>query len=98
MNMNGGRGPIVLMESSVQKHQVCPVGLELGDVDVEGAAEGGGQGGDDQGDGAVEAGVGRGRSIVEHDGDVGVLEEGVGEEHGVVWLGGCGGDLLRGDG
>merc|ERR1712153_279265 len=76
------------------------VGLELGDIDVEGTIEtkGGGQGGDDLGDETVEVGVGRTLDVqattadvveglvVKHDGDVGVLEEGVGGEHGVVWL------------
>merc|ERR1719376_885391 len=83
------------------------VGLELSDVDVEGTveAEGGSQGGDDLGDEAVEVGVGgaldvKGAAadvvdglVVEHDGDVGVLEEGVGGEHGVVRLNDSGGDL-----
>ena len=86
------------------RHQV---GLELGDVDVEGTveAEGRGERRDDLGDEAVEVGVGRALDVegaaadvvdglvVEHDGDVGVLEEGVGGEHGVVWLDDGGGDL-----
>merc|ERR1711968_187093 len=76
------------------------VGLELGDIDVEGAieTERGGERRDDLGDEAVEVGVGRALDVeaatadvgeglvVKHDGDVGVLEEGVGGEHGVVGL------------
>jgi hypothetical protein len=83
------------------------VGLELGDVHVEGTVEpeGGGEGGDDLGDESVEVGVGGSLDVevspadvvdslvVEHDGDVGVLEEGVGGEDGVVGLDDCGGDL-----
>lgn len=83
------------------------VGLELGDVDVEGSieSEGGGEGGDDLGDESVQVGVGWSLDVelssadveeglvVEHDGDVGVLEEGVGGEDGVVWLNDGGGDL-----
>jgi len=83
------------------------VGLELGDVDVEGTVEteGGSEGGDDLSDETVEVGVGRTLNVeattadvveglvVKHDGDVGVLEEGVGSEHGVVRLDDGGGDL-----
>jgi hypothetical protein len=83
------------------------VGLELGDIDVEGTIEtkGGGQGRDDLGDETVEVGVGRTLNVetttadvveglvIEHDGDVGVLEEGVGGEDGVVWLDDGGGNL-----
>ena len=86
------------------------VGLELGDVDVEGAveAEGGGERGDDLADEAVQVGVGGALDVevaaaeivdgfvVEHGGDVGVLEEGVGGEDGVVGLDDGGGDLGRG--
>jgi len=83
------------------------VGLELGDVDVEGTieTEGGGQGGDNLSDESVKVGVGGALNVevsaadvvdglvVEHDGDVGVLKEGVGGEHGVVGLNDGGGDL-----
>ena len=83
------------------------VGLELGDIDVQGTieTEGGGQGGDNLSDESVKVGVGGSLDIevaaadivdglvVEHDSDVGVLEEGVGGEHGVVGLNDGGGDL-----
>merc|ERR1719271_19111 len=76
------------------------IGLELGDVDVECAIEpeGGSQRGDDLGLETVEVGVGRALNVeaatadvvqglvVKHDSDVGVLQEGVGCEGGVVWL------------
>mmetsp|Transcript_26424 Transcript_26424/g.62713 ORF Transcript_26424/g.62713 Transcript_26424/m.62713 type:complete len:413 (+) Transcript_26424:283-1521(+) len=76
------------------------VGLELGDVNVERAveAEGGGQRRDDLRDEAVEVGVGRALDVevaaadvveglvVEAEGAVGVLEEGVRGQHGVVRL------------
>merc|ERR1719281_2347587 len=83
------------------------VGLELSDVDVEGTieAEGSGQGGDDLSDEAVEVGVGGALDVegtaadvvdgfvVEHDGDVSMLEERVGGQHGVVRLNDSGGHL-----
>merc|ERR1711990_416629 len=83
------------------------VGLELSDINVEGTIEpeGGGEGGDDLGDESVEVGVGGPLDVevaaadvvhglvVEHDGDVGVLEERVGGEDGVVGLNDGGGDL-----
>jgi len=86
------------------------VGLELGDIDVEGTieTEGGGQGGDNLSDESVKVGVGGSLDVevaaadvvdglvVEHDGDVGVLKEGVGGEHGVVGLNDGGGDLRGG--
>ena len=86
------------------------VGLELSHIDVEGTveSEGGGQGGDDLGDESVQVGVGGSLNVevsaadvvdglvVEHDGDVSVLEEGVGGEDRVVWLDNSGGDLRRG--
>jgi hypothetical protein len=86
------------------------VGLELSDVHIEGTVEpeGGGEGGDDLGDESVEVGVGGSLDVevspadvvdglvVEHDGDIGVLEEGVGGEDGVVRLDHGGGDLGRG--
>jgi len=85
-------------------HQVS---LELSDIDVEGTieSEGGSQGGDDLRDQSVEIGVGGSLNIkvstadivdglvVEHDGDIGVLEKGVSGEDGVVWLNNGGGDL-----
>ena len=83
------------------------VGLELSDIDVEGTieSEGGSEGGDNLGDESVEVGVGWSLNIevssadivdglvVEHDGDISVLEEGVSGEDGVVWLNNSGGDL-----
>jgi len=83
------------------------VGLELSDIDVEGTveSEGGSEGGDNLGNESVQVGVGWALDIevaaadivdglvVEHDGNIGVLEEGVGGEHGVVWLNDGGGDL-----
>jgi len=86
------------------RHQV---GLELGDVDVQGAVEsqGCGQGGDDLSDQSVQVGLGGSLDVqvasadvldslvVEHDSDVGVLQQGVGGQHGVVGLNHSGGDL-----
>jgi hypothetical protein len=83
------------------------VGLELGDINVEGTveSEGGSQGGDNLGNKSVQVGVGGSLDVkvtaadvvnglvVEHDGDVGVLEEGVSGEDGVVGLNDGGGDL-----
>jgi len=91
------------MDSGVW-HQV---GLELGDIDVKGTieSEGGSQGRDDLSDESVQVGVGGSLDIevssadivdglvVDHDGDIGVLKEGVGGEHGVVWLNNGGRDL-----
>ena len=89
------------------RHQV---GLELGHIDVESTVESerGGEGGDDLRDQSVQVGV-RGSLnvevsaanivdglVVEHDSDVGVLEEGVGGQHRVVWLDNSGGYLGRG--
>jgi len=76
------------------------VGLELSHIDVEGTIEtkGGGQGGDDLGDQTVQVGVGGALDVegatadvvdglvVEHDGNVGVLEERVSRKDGVVGL------------
>ena len=83
------------------------VGLELSDIDVKGTieSEGGGQGGDDLRDESVQVGVGGSLNVevsaadivdglvVEHDGDIGVLEKGVGGQDRVVWLNNGGGDL-----
>jgi len=83
------------------------VGLELGDIDVEGTieSEGGSEGGDNLGNESVQVGVGWSLDIevaaadivdglvVEHNGDIGVLKEGVSGEDGVVWLNDGGGDL-----
>jgi len=83
------------------------VGLELGDIDVQGTieTEGGGQGRDNLSDESVKVGVGGSLDIkvaaadivdglvVEHNGNIGVLKEGVGGEHGVVGLNDGGGDL-----
>ena len=86
------------------RHQVS---LELSDIDVKGTieSEGGGQGGDDLRDESVQVGVGGSLNVevsaadivdglvVEHDGDIGVLEKGVGGQDRVVWLNNGGGDL-----
>merc|ERR1712050_159835 len=83
------------------------VGLELSDINVEGTieSEGGSQGRDNLGNDSVEVGVGWSLDIevssadivdglvVEHNGNIGVLKEGVGGEHGVVWLNNSSGDL-----
>ena len=88
------------------RHQV---GLELGDVHVEGAveAERRGQRGDDLRDQPVQVGVGRALDVqraaadvvdglvVEHDGDVSVLKQRVRREHRVVRLDHGGGHLRR---
>jgi len=85
------------------------VGLEFSDIDVEGTieSEGGSQGRDDLGDQSVQVGVGGALDVevstadivtglvVEHDGDVGVLEEGVSGQDRDVWLNNSGGDLGR---
>jgi hypothetical protein len=95
-----------------RKHEVDTgvgdeVGLELGNINVEGTieTEGSGQGRDNLSDETVQVGVGGALDIevaaadivdglvVEHDGDIGVLEERVGGEHGVVGLNDGGGDL-----
>jgi hypothetical protein len=88
------------------RHQV---GLELGDVDVERIVEteGRGQGRDGLGHQPVKVSVGRALDVqvttadvvdgfvVKYDGDVGVLEEGVGGQDGVVRLDESGGHLRR---
>ena len=86
------------------RHQVS---LELSHIDVEGTIESerGSEGRDDLGDQSVQVGVGGSLDVevsaadivdglvVEHDGDIGVLKEGVSGEHGVVGLNNSGGDL-----
>ena len=86
------------------RHQV---GLELGQVHVEGSVEtqGGGDGGHDLADQTVEVGVGGTLDVqvaaadvvdglvVDHEGAVGVLQGGVGGQNGVVGLDHSSGDL-----
>merc|ERR1712153_223214 len=83
------------------------VGLELGDVDVEGTIESerSGQGGDHLRDETVQVGVGWALNVeaatadvvdglvVKHHSNVGMLKERVGGEHGIVWLDNGGGHL-----
>ena len=85
-------------------HQVS---LEFGDINVKGTieSEGSGKGGDNLGNESVQVGVGWSLDIevssadiidgfvIEDNGDIGVLEEGVSGEDGVVWLNNGGGDL-----
>ena len=86
------------------RHQI---GLELRNIDVECTIEtkGGGQRRNDLGDQTIQVGVGGALNVqrttadvvdgfvVEHDGDVGVLQEGVGGQDGVVGFNNSGGDL-----
>jgi len=86
------------------------VGLELGNIDIEGTieSEGGSQGGDNLSDEAVQVGVGGSLNIegsaadivdslvVEDNSDISVLEERVGAEDGVVGLNDGRGNLGRG--
>jgi len=83
--------------------------LELSDIDVQGTieSEGSSQGRDDLGNQAVQVGVGGALNVeaatadvvdglvVEHDGNISVLQQRVGGEHGVVGLNDGGGDLGR---
>jgi len=83
------------------------VGLELSHINVEGTieSEGGSEGGDNLRDESVQVSVGGSLNIevssadivdglvVEHDGDIGMLKEGVSGQNGVVWLDNGGGDL-----
>ena len=83
------------------------VSLELGDIDVKGTieSEGSSEGGDNLGDESVQVGVGWSLNVevssadivngfvIDHDSNIGVLEEGMGGEHGVVWLNNSGGNL-----
>merc|ERR1712070_757227 len=83
------------------------VSLEFSDIDVKGTieSEGGGERGDNLSDESVQVGVGWSLNIkvssadiidgfvIEDNGNIGVLEEGVSGEDGVVWLNNGGGDL-----
>ena len=83
------------------------IGLEFSNINVKGTieSEGGSEGGDNLSDKSVQVGVGWSLDIevssadivdglvVEHDGDIGVLKEGVSGEDGVVRLNDGGGDL-----
>ena len=85
------------------------VSLELGNIDVKGTieSEGSGQRGDDLSDESVQVGVSWSLDIevssadivdglvINHDGNIGVLQERVGGEDGVVWLNNGGGHLWR---
>jgi len=83
------------------------VGLELGEIDVQGTveSEGGGDGADDLTDQSVQVGVGWSLDVqvssadvvdglvVNHEGAVGVLQGGMRGQDRVVWLDDGGGDL-----
>jgi len=85
------------------------VGLEFSNIDVKGTVESqrGGKGRDGLGDQSVQVGVGWSLDIelssadivdgfvVEHDSNIGVLQEGVSGQNGVVWLNDSGGNLRR---
>ena len=85
-------------------HQVS---LEFGDINVKSTveSEGSSEGRDNLGNKSVKVGVGWSLDIevssadiingfvIDHDGNIGVLEEGVSGEDGVVWLNNGGGDL-----
>jgi len=85
-------------------HQVS---LEFGDINVKGTieSEGSGKGGDNLGNKSVKVGVGWSLDIevssadiingfvIDHNGDIGVLKEGMSGEDGVIWLNNSGGDL-----
>ena len=89
-----------VVDGSVGEHDGDEVGLERSDVDVEGTieTEESSEGGDNLSDEAIEVGVGRALNVegttanvvdglvVEHDSDIGVLEERVSGEHRVVRL------------
>mmetsp|Transcript_38509 Transcript_38509/g.96795 ORF Transcript_38509/g.96795 Transcript_38509/m.96795 type:complete len:295 (-) Transcript_38509:622-1506(-) len=86
------------------------VGLKLGHIDVQGTVEAQrrGQGRDDLSDEPVQVGVGWAlniqgttadvvhRLVVKHNGNIGVLQKGVGGQHRVVGFDHRGGDLRRG--
>jgi hypothetical protein len=83
------------------------VSLEFGDINVKGTieSEGSGKGGDNLGNESVQVGVSWSLDIeissadiingfvIDHDGNIGVLEEGVSGKYGVVWLNNGGRDL-----
>ena len=83
------------------------VSLEFSNINVKGTieSEGGSEGGDNLSDKSVQVGVGWSLDIevssadiidgfvIEDNGDIGVLEEGVSGEDGVVWLNNGGGNL-----
>ena len=83
------------------------VSLEFGNINVEGTieSEGSGKGGDNLSDESVQVGVGWSLNIevssadiidgfvIKDDGNIGMREEGVSGEDGVVWLNNGGGDL-----
>jgi len=83
------------------------VSLEFGDINVKSTieSEGGGEGGDNLGNKSVKVGVGWSLDVevssadvingfvINHDSNIGVLEEGVSGEDGVVWFNNGGGDL-----
>merc|ERR1719440_2060860 len=83
------------------------VGLEFSNINVQGTIESqrGGKGRDGLGDQSVQVGVGWSLNVqlssadivdsfvIEHNGDISVLQEGVSGQNGVVWLNNSGGDL-----
>jgi hypothetical protein len=83
------------------------VSLEFSDIDVKSTieSEGSSERGDNLSDESVQVGVGWSLNIevssadiingfvIDHDGNIGVLEEGVSGEDGVIWLDNGGGDL-----
>ena len=83
------------------------VSLEFSNIDVKGTieSEGSGKGRDNLGNESVQVGVGWSFDIeissadiingfvINHNGNISVLKEGVSGEDGVVWLNNCGGDL-----
>jgi len=93
---DGGEGG----EGEVDTREGHQVGLELVQVDVQGAieSEGSGDGRDDLGDQSVKVGEAGGADsqvlladvidslVVDHERTVGVLECGVGGQYSVVWL------------
>ena len=105
----GGNDGSVRGEHEVDARVGHQVGLELGDIDVEGAVETErrGQRRNNLGDQTVEVGVGGALDVegpaanvvhglvVEHDGDISVLEQRVGGQNRVVRLDNGGGNLGR---
>jgi len=103
----GGDDRSVRRKHKVDTRVWHQVGLELGNIDVERTVEteGSGQGRDGLSHQPVKVGVGRALDVevatadvvdgfvVQHDGDVGVLEEGVGGQDGVVRFDNSGGHL-----